>query len=98
MKTGKFLALAAFTGAAILLLRTNKGKKIRKELMDAAGDWSESFSELAEKASCTAKDLQKMVSKQIAGLSDDARERIATIIDEGSKSANKLRKSAASQF
>jgi gas vesicle protein len=98
MNTGKFIVFAAFAAAAILLFTTDKGKEIREELSDAAEDWGDKFSELAEKATCTAKDLQKLVAKEVAGLTDDARERIAAIIEEGTKSAKKLKKVSAAQM
>ncbi len=96
--TGKVIALAAFAGAAYFLFATEKGQEIRKELGDTAEDWAGKLSELADKASCSAKDLKKLVSKEVAGLSDEARERIAAIIDEGTKSAKKLRNAAASSL
>lgn len=98
MNSGKFLALAAFGAAAVLLFTTDKGKQIREEISDKAEDWGEKLSELADKAMCSASDLKKLVSKEVSGLSDEARERIAAIIDEGSKSAKKLKKAAESQL
>ena len=94
----KFLVFAAFAAAGILLFTTDKGKEIREDLSDAAEDWGEKLSELAEKATCTAKDLKKLVSKEVAGLSEEARDRIAAIIDEGTKGAKKLGKAANSQL
>ena len=94
MNTGKFLAFAAFGAAIVLLFTTEKGKEIREEIADAAEDWSGKLSEMADKAVCSANDLRKLVSKEVSGLTEEARERIASIIDEGSKSAKKLRKTA----
>ena len=73
-----------------MLFTTDKGKELREDMADAAEDWGEKLSEIAEKASCSAKDLKKLVSKQVSGLSDEARERIAAIIEEGSKGAKKV--------
>ena len=94
----KLLVFALFGAAVVMLFTTDKGKEIREEMADKAEDWGEKLSELAEKASCTAKDLKKLVSKEVGGLTDEARERIAAIIDEGSKGAKKLKKTAESQF
>lgn len=94
MNTGKILALAAFGGAIALLFTTKRGKELRKELSDKAGDWGETLSELADKATVSAKDLQKLLTKEISGLSDDARERISSILDEGAKSGKKMKKLA----
>ena len=96
MNTGKLLVFAVFGAAVVMLFTTEKGKKIREELADSAGDWGEKLSELAEKASVTAKDLKKLISKEVGGLSDDARERIAAIIEEGTTSAKKVKKAATS--
>jgi gas vesicle protein len=90
----RLLVFALFGAAVVMLFSTDKGKKIREELADAAGDWSDKLGELTEKAVCSADDLRKYVSKEVSGLSEDARERIAAIIDEGAKSAKKLKKTA----
>jgi hypothetical protein len=97
MNSGKLLVFAAFAGAALFLFTTDKGKEIREELGDAAGDWGEKLSDLAEKASCSAKDLKKLVSREVAGLSEEARTRIAAIIDEGTKAAKGMKKTVESQ-
>ena len=96
--TGKVLALAAFGAAIALLFTTKRGKEIRKELADAAEDFGGTLSELADKASVSAKDLQKLVSKEISGLSDEARERISSILDESAKSGKKLKKLAEARL
>ena len=96
MNKGKILVFAVFGAAVVMLFTTKKGKKIREELADSAGDWGDKLSELAEKASCTAKDLTKLISKEVGGLSDDARKRIATILEEGTTSAKKVKKAATS--
>lgn len=98
MNSGKFLALAAFGAAAILLFTTDKGKEIREEIADKAEDWGEKLGEIADKAVCSAGDLKKLVSKEVSGLSEEARERISAIIDEGSKRAKKLKKAAESKL
>jgi gas vesicle protein len=95
MNIGKILVLAAFAGAVVALFTTDKGKEIREDLQDAAGDWSDSLSDLIEKATCTVDDLQKLVSKEIAGLSKDAREHIQSIIDDSIKTGKKMHKAAA---
>ncbi len=98
MNSGKVLALAAFGAAIALLFTTKRGKELRKDIADAAEDWGGTLSELAEKATVSAKDLQKLVSKEISGLSDDARERISAILDEGAKGGKKLKKLAEAQL
>jgi gas vesicle protein len=94
MSKGKILVFAVFGAAVVMLFTTKQGKKIREELADS--DWADTLNELAKKANCTAKDLKKLVSEKIVDLSDEARERIATIIDEGTKGANKVKKAATS--
>lgn len=98
MNSGKLLALAAFGAGIALLFTTKRGKELRKELADAAEDFGGTLSELAEKASVSAKDLQKLVSKEISGLSDEARERISAILDESAKSGKKLKKLAEARL
>ena len=90
----KLLVFALFGAAVVMLFTTEKGKEIREELADSAGDWSDKLSELAEKASCSAKDLKQLVSKEVSGLTTEARERIAAIIDEGTKAAKKMKDTA----
>ena len=97
MNSGKLLVFAAFAGAALFLFTTDKGKKIREDLGDAAEDWGATLSDLAEKASCSAKDLKKLVSREVSGLSEEARTRIAAILDEGTKVAKSMRKTVESQ-
>lgn len=92
MSKGKIVALAAIGVAVVLLMSTDKGKKIRKQIAEASEDWGETFGELADKAVCSAKDLKRIVSREVKGLSADAREKISGIIDEGSKRAKKMRK------
>ena len=98
MNTGKLLVFAAFGAAIVLLFTTDKGKEIREDIEDAAEDFGGTLSDLLDKASASASDLKKIVSKQVSGLSDDARERIMDIIDEGAKGAKKMRKAAIDQF
>jgi gas vesicle protein len=88
----KLLVFALFGAAIVMLFTTDKGKEIREELSDAADDWSEKLSERAEKATCSANDLKKLVSKEVSGLSEEARSRISSIIDEGAKSVKKVQK------
>jgi len=94
MNIGKILVLAAFAGAVVALFTTEKGKEIREDLQDAAGEWSDTLSDLLEKATCTADDLQKLVSKEIAGLSKSAREQILSVIEESVKAGKKVKQTA----
>ena len=94
MNIGKLIVLAAFAGAIVALFTTEKGKEIREDLEDTAEDWGETLSKLIEKASCSANDLQKLVSKEITGLTSDARERIMAIIEESISTGKKMKKAA----
>lgn len=95
---GKLLVFAAFGAAIVLLFTTERGKEIREELEDAAGEIGDTFGELVDTVTASASDLRKLVSKEVSGLSADARERIAAIIDEGTGAAKKLKKTAMEQF
>lgn len=97
MNIGRILVLAAFAGAIVALFTTEKGKELREDIGDAAEDWGSKLSDLAEKASCSVSDLQKLVAKEVSGLSDTARERIMSIIDESVKTGKKVKKAAAEQ-
>ena len=98
MQVAALLLIAAAGAATVLLFTTKKGKEIREDIADTTDEWGKKFRDLGAKASSTAQDLQKMVSKQIHGISDEARERISSIIDEGSKTANKLKKEFESRL
>jgi gas vesicle protein len=98
MKISKLLVFAAIGVAAGLLLTTEKGAALREDLADAAGDWKEKLNKLARKSGSQLSDLRDLVSKEISGLSDDTRQRITDILDEGEGKAKNMRKKVSSEM
>jgi gas vesicle protein len=92
MKTLNIVLGLAVTAGVILLLTTDKGEEIREDISDNLKKLSKKVDELAGQASHGVKDLQKMVSKEIHGVSDEARQRIADVLDETSDAAQKAKK------
>ncbi len=93
MRTSKLLLLAAVGGAVALLLTTEKGKKIRRNIADNAEDWKD---QLNDYATDTLASLKKMVSKEVDGLTDDARAQISDLVAEGTKAGKKVKKTVGS--
>ena len=99
MSTTKYVLLGALGVAAVLLLTTDKGKKLRGDFTDLAKDnakkWKKNFGKMGSTASDAIDDLKEMLSSEIEGLSDDARERIEAIVHGSAKTAAKVKKAAA---
>jgi gas vesicle protein len=93
MKTS-YLVFAALGAAALLLLTSDKANKLRHDVADNAGDWTKRLRKLASKSGNELASLKNIVSSEIEGLSEDARERIAGILDEGGSSTKRIRKAA----
>lgn len=98
MKLAPILALACIGTAVVLLFTTDKGKKIREDIMDEAEEWGEKLGKLAEDTGVNIKDMQKRLKKELVTLSDDAKEKILSILDEGGKKAKNVKDMAASQL
>lgn len=106
MKTSRLLLIAAAGGAIALLLTTKKGKKITSDLADNAGEWKDAFLKLAtEYGDKVAKmggnklnSLKNLVSNEVEGLSEEARQKISSILDEGANSAKKVKSKVGSQL
>jgi gas vesicle protein len=105
MKTSRLLLIAAAGSAIALLLTTKKGKKITSDLANNAGEWKDEFIKLANQygdklANYGGKlsSLKNLVSNEIEGLSDEAREKISAILDEGASSAKKVKSKVGSQL
>jgi gas vesicle protein len=93
MRTSRLLLLAAVGGAVALLLTTDKGKKITKKLADDAGGLKD---QLTDYATGTLASLKKMLSKEIDGLTDDARSQISGLLDEGTQAGKKAKRTVGS--
>lgn len=97
MKT-RFLIFAALGAAAVLLLTTDKGKKLTKNVADTTGDWTNQLRDLLNASASELNKLKSIVGHEVEGLSDDARERILNILNESKASAGRVKKSAAKQL
>lgn len=89
---GKTLALLALGAAAVLLFTTDKGKKIREDIQDKAGDWSDSLGELGTTAAKEISALREKLMEEIEGVSADVRSRLMDIVEEGQEKGKKLTK------
>jgi gas vesicle protein len=97
MKTS-YLFYAALGAAAVLLLTSEKGKEVREDVMDKTGDWTKRLGKILSSARNEVSDLKTIVSNEIEGLSDDARERIMTILDESEASGKRMKKTTSKQL
>jgi gas vesicle protein len=91
MKT-KYLVLAAIGAAVILALRTEKGKAWSEDMLEDAKKWKKKLDEMAGDAGNQISDLKDKLSKEVAGLGSDARDRILAILDEGADKAKSAKK------
>jgi gas vesicle protein len=80
MKNRTLLILAAAGAAAAYLLTTKKGKAMTKDMMDCAGDWS-------NKAGGQVSDLTDYVTREASSIMQDARRKIAALVNEGMQTA-----------
>jgi len=97
MKT-KYLVLAAIGAAVILALRTEKGKAWSEDMLEDAKKWKKKLDEMAGDAGNQISDLKDKLSKEVAGLGSDARDRILAILDEGADKAKNAKKKLAKEL
>ena len=102
MRTTKYLLFAGLGVAALLLLTSDSAKQMRDELEDTAREnakkWKQKLASMGNDASDKLADLKSMLSDEIEGLSDDARARIESILNDTSKTASKLKKTVSKQM
>src|SRR5471030_1268614 len=102
MRTTKYVLFTALGIAAVLLLTSDSAKEMREELEEAAKKnakkWKSKLSKMGADTADTIADLKDMLSNEIEGLSDDARERIEGILDGTAKSASRIKKNVTSQL
>ena len=96
MRTTKYVLFTALGIAAVLLLTSDRAKEMRDELEDTtkknAKKWKDKLVRIGGDASDKLADLKALLSNEIAGLSDDARERIEHILDGTGKTAAQIKK------
>lgn len=97
MNTTKYLLFGALGVAAVLLLTSDSAKEMRDSLeekaMKNAKKLKKSLGKLGTGASDSLSELKELLSSEIEGLSDDARERIEGILNGSAKTASKMKKS-----
>lgn len=98
MNTTKYLLFTALGVAAVLLLTSDRAKELRDEAEDNAKKWAVKFKRISNGTGDTLAELKNLLSNEIEGLSDDARERIENIINGTTKSVKKAGKNLNSQL
>jgi len=102
MRTTKYFAFAALGVAAYLWFTSDTAKEMRAGLkekaMRNAKKWKSKLARMGNDTTETLADLKQMLGNEIEGLSDDARRRIETILDESAKSGGKLKANLSKQL
>lgn len=77
-------------GVAIgLLVAPEPGEETRQNLSDTANKWRDQFNKLLGRAGAGIDDIRTMLESEIDGLNDDAKGKIAAILDDADKVADK---------
>lgn len=102
MSTTKFVLFGALGVAALLLLTSERARKIRVDIEDKAKENADLLKDkiwsLTGSASHTVTELKEMLADEVEGLSADARTRIEAILNKTAKSTNGLKKTAMSKM
>lgn len=100
--TMKYLLLGALGLTVAALLTTDKAKELREGMQDAAMKRAKKLQKKLGKLGASTidsvSDLKDMLSSQIEGLTDDARERIEKILDTATQEGGKAKKNLAEQL
>jgi len=87
---GKTLALLAIGAAVVLLFTTKKGKEIREDIADTAGDWKDKLGDFGSTAAKEMNTLRQKLMEELEGLSSDVRDRIVGLLDESASRGKKV--------
>jgi gas vesicle protein len=102
MRTTKYLLFAGLGIAAVILLTSDRAREIREDIEDNAKKnakkWKQKLANIGNETSDTLADLKNMLSCEIEGLSDDARERIEHILNDTTKTADKIKSNVSKQL
>ncbi len=94
MSITKYVIFAALGVAAVALLTSDSTQEWRDDMADNAKKWKGKLKKFGGKAASSIDDLQDMLVNEVEGLSDDARTRIASILEGASKTTDSVKKSA----
>lgn len=93
MNNLKYALFAGLGVATLLLLTTDRGKKIRENVADKAKDnaqrWKERLTRMGAGAADRLDELKDLLSTEVEGLGDDARARIEKIVNGTTKTLKK---------
>ena len=102
MRTTKYLLFAGLGVAAIILLTSDRAREIREDIEDNARKnakkWKQKLANIGSETSDTLTDLKNMLNTEIEGISDDARERIKHILNDTTKTADKIKSNVSKQL
>jgi gas vesicle protein len=82
MKKSTLLIFAAVGTAAALLLLTDRGKKMTKDLADNAGEWKDSWTKFAGKTGNKLTSLLDTLSHELNGLTSEARQKVLAVLSD----------------
>lgn len=94
--TGALIGLAAGFAAG-LLVAPESGEDTREKIKDTARTWQRKARNVWGNTTEDLSHLKDVFSQQISGLRDDVRERILTILNESSDTADDIRRNARSE-
>jgi DNA anti-recombination protein RmuC len=102
MRTTKFILFGALGVAAVLLLTSERARKIRVDLEDQAktnaDKWKEKLASMGNSANKSLAELRELLDSNLDGITDEAKERIEKILNKSARSANGLKKNISNQF
>jgi len=96
MSTSRFLTGALVGLVTGLLLAPEKGEDLRSDIADQAKDLKKKLYKMAGKANAELNDLKGLLANEVEGLSDDVRERILAMIEDGEDTAKNIKKKVVS--
>ncbi len=96
MRTTKYVLFGALGIGAILLLTSERARKLRMQLDEKARENADLLKDklwlFNDNAGHTVAELKELLKDEVEGLSDNARAKIEQILDKASVKANGLKK------
>ncbi len=89
MKVSRLLAVVAIGAGVAALLRTPRGRRIAREISDNASYWTDIWTEAA---SDKLSQIKSTLSREVKGLSNETREKINELLEEGEEAAREVKK------